>query len=107
MGAAAYHRGNAVISRGIQQDAKPQCSCGFVADHDARRVASKMEARIARGAAAFQRLQAVLSLERCRRAAMLAAVDRVYQEAKAANADLSVLYWLTLVRVRVEGSNDL
>lgn len=38
---------------------------------------------------------------------MLAAVDRVYQEAKAANADLSVLYWLTLVRVRVEGSNDL
>ena len=107
MGAAAYHRGNAVISRGIQQDAKPQCSCGFVADHDARRVASKMEARIARAAAAFQRLQAVLSLERCRRAAILAAVDCVYQEAKAANADLSVLYWLTLVKVRAEGSNNL
>ena len=66
-----------------------------------------MEIRLARAAAAFQRLQAVLSQERGRRAALLAAVDGVYQEAKAANADLSALYWLTLVRVRAENSNDL
>lgn len=104
MGAAAYYRGNAVISRSIQRDAKPQCSCGFVADHDALRHAAKMEKRIEKAAAAFARLQALVTHERRVSAAMVAAVDGVYREAKAANADVSTLYWLTLARVRVEAA---
>lgn len=106
MGAAAYNRGSVVISRGIQQDSKPQCSCGFVADHASRRVALKMEARLARAAAAFQRIQATLSMERRRRMDMIESVDRVYKEAKDAGVGLDVLYWLALVRVRIDGSCD-
>lgn len=104
MGVAAYQRGNAVISRQIEADlrARPDADEGFARDYGMRSYLRRLEGRLARAVNRFRLVCAEKDVERRRAAAVLRAVERTWDEARAAGltADDRGMYWLALARHR-------
>lgn len=106
MGATAYSRGSALISRQIRGGLKPSDPQPFVEDHALRREISRLERRLLRGTIAIRAGQAMLTLERRSAASMVDAIGAVYAQARDSGAGEDVLYWLTLARCRAESARE-
>lgn len=107
MGVAAYNRGSAVISRQIEADAarRPGWSARLAEhDHAMRHAINQAAQRLSRAMRSVCSLRATLTLERRRHAAVMAAIERTYNEARAAGltSDDRGLYWLALMRDRAQ-----
>lgn len=104
MGHAAYQRGSAVISRQFEAElrARPQAAEGFERDRGMRELLRLLDRRLARAVDRFRGVCAAKDIERRRAAAVLEAIERTYDEARAAGltADDRGLYWLALARHR-------